>query len=163
MLVTGAGGFVGAAAVASLAHGKHEVHAVSSRARPITPGVKWHVADLLDAGAADDLVALVRPELLLHLAWYAEHGHFWTSVENVRWVEATLRLLRAFARHGGRRATVAGTCAEYDWEEQGGLLSERQTPLRPATLYGVSKNATREVAVKPMSTTLAANAPIQRL
>ena len=33
--------------------------------------------------------------------------------------------------------------AEYDWEEQGGLLSERQTPLRPATLYGVCKNATR--------------------
>ena len=62
------------------------------------------------------------------------------------WVEATLRLLRSFAHHGGRRATVAGSCAEYDWVGQDRLLSERRTPLRPATLYGVSKNATRSVA-----------------
>ena len=85
----------------------------------------------------------VRPESLLHLAWYAEHGRYWTSVENVRWVEATLRLLRAFAQHGGARAAIAGTCAEYDWGAQDGLLSEVTTPVRPATLYGACKHNTR--------------------
>jgi nucleoside-diphosphate-sugar epimerase len=107
--------------------------------------VRWQVADLLDPAAAQAVVAAAAPERLLHLAWYAEHARFWTSPENLRWVEATLRLLRAFADAGGRRAVVAGTCAEYEWTPEGGVLSE-DAPLRPATLYGAAKDATRRVA-----------------
>lgn len=146
VLLTGASGFVGSPALRALLGSGHEVHAVSLSPRQDEPGVTWHVADLLAAEDADALVRSVRPELLLHLAWYAEHGRFWTSVENVRWVEATLRLLRAFARHEGRRAVLAGTCAEYEWTAAGGVLSDAETTLRPDTLYGVAKNATRAVA-----------------
>lgn len=39
---------------------------------------------------------------------------------------------------------AAGTCAEYEWGDQRCL--ELETPLRPATLYGVTKNSLREVA-----------------
>jgi nucleoside-diphosphate-sugar epimerase len=91
-------------------------------------------------------VKQVRPELLLHLAWTAEPGLYWTSPENVRWVEATLRLLRAFADYGGRRAVFAGTCAEYEWGGEGGICVEDSTPLKPATLYGISKGATLAVS-----------------
>ena len=146
LLVTGASGLVGSAAIKALARSGHDVHAVSTRRREAAEPVVWHVADLLDVQAAEDLVQHIRPELLLHLAWYADHGRFWTSVENVRWVEATLRLLRAFGAQGGRRAVLAGTCAEYEWTLEGAVCSERSTALRPATLYGVSKNATRAVA-----------------
>jgi nucleoside-diphosphate-sugar epimerase len=61
----------------------------------------------------------------------------------LRWVEAGLRLLRAFASGGGERAVLAGSCAEYDWSAIGtdGVCSEDATPLRPATLYGASKLA----------------------
>ena len=68
VLVTGAGGFIGTAALESLAYGEHEVHAVSSRLRASDADVTWHVADLLAHDVAEDLVATVRPELLLHLA-----------------------------------------------------------------------------------------------
>lgn len=155
VLLSGASGFVGGPALRALLEAGYEVHAISSRPRPVdgrdTVGrpeddVRWHSADLLAGEGDEALLAAVRPELLLHLAWYAEHGRFWSSTENVRWVEATLRLLRAFVAHGGRRAVLAGTCAEYEWSEAGGRLSERDTPLRPATLYGASKDATREVA-----------------
>jgi nucleoside-diphosphate-sugar epimerase len=146
VLLTGASGFVGSRAVKALARRGYEVHAVSSRPNEDSPIVAWHVADLLRPDAADALVDRVRPDSLLHLAWYAEHGLFWTSTENVRWVEATLRLLRAFADRGGSRAVLAGTCAEYEWTVDGGVCSEINTPLRPKTLYGVSKNATRAVA-----------------
>jgi nucleoside-diphosphate-sugar epimerase len=108
-------------------------------------GVTWHYGDLLETGTAEALMVSVQPERLLHLAWYAEPGQFWTSPENVRWVEATLRLLRAFGEGGGKRAVLAGTCAEYDWSG-GGVCSEDETPLRPTTLYGASKDATRRVA-----------------
>jgi nucleoside-diphosphate-sugar epimerase len=91
-------------------------------------------------------MADVRPEVVVHLAWCAEHGKFWTSPENLRWVEASLALLRAFAAAGGRRAVLAGSCAEYDWTTGDARLRENDTPLRPATLYGAAKNALREVA-----------------
>ena len=142
VLVTGAGGFIGRRATSLLAEHGHEVHGVG-RGAARGPG-EWHRADLLEPGSAAELVAAVRPTHLLHLAWYAEHGKFWTSPENVRWVEASLALLRAFAEAGGERAVGAGSCAEYEWGGRG-LLSEHHSPLRPATLYGVCKNAFRQV------------------
>jgi nucleoside-diphosphate-sugar epimerase len=108
--------------------------------------VRWHSLDLLDGDAIADLLARVRPELLLHLAWYAEPGAFWTAAENLDWVGGTLRLLRCFREHGGRRAVLAGTCAEYEWGPASALCSELHTPLRPATLYGTAKLSTGQVA-----------------
>ena len=81
----------------------------------------------------------VRPEALLHLAWCTDHGAFWSSPENLRWVASSLELLQVFHRAGGRRWVGAGTCAEYDWRF--GFCSEAVTPLAPATLYGRSKQA----------------------
>ncbi len=97
--------------------------------------------DLLQPGAAADLVARVRPTHLLHLAWETEPGVFYASPQNVRWLESSLALLRAFAAAGGERAVIAGSCAEYDWSAARGRCSERSTPLAPATLYGACKHA----------------------
>ena len=110
-----------------------------------TTGVIWHRADLL-AGDGAALVAEVEPELLLHLGWYVEPGRFWNATENVPWVEASLALVRAFAAAGGRRAVLAGTSAEYDWDAAEEPCSELRTPLRPATLYGASKHGLHTVA-----------------
>jgi nucleoside-diphosphate-sugar epimerase len=144
VLVTGATGLIGRHALEPLLAAGHEVHAVSSREAPadFPAGVVWHRADLLADPAT--VAEEVRAERLLHLAWYAEHGRFWTSLENLRWVEATLALVRAFAAAGGERAVLAGTCAEYDWDAGGGTFAE-DVPLRPATLYGVAKHATHEL------------------
>ena len=120
--------------MAELLREGHEVRAVSR-----------HEADLLEPGAAAALMSETRPERLLHFAWYAEPGKYWTSPENVRWVEASLALLRAFAEAGGERAVMAGTCAEYDWDVPG-VMSEQSQPIAPRTLYGHAKNALREVA-----------------
>jgi nucleoside-diphosphate-sugar epimerase len=146
VLVTGGTGFIGRQALAPLAERGFEVHAVARREPPaeLAPLATWHRFDLLEYDAAEAAVAAVEPTHLLHLAWFAEHGAFWTSPENVRWVEASLRLLRAFAAAGGRRAVLAGTCAEYDWSF--GTLVEDETPLRPATLYGASKHGLHTVA-----------------
>jgi nucleoside-diphosphate-sugar epimerase len=129
VLVTGATGFIGRHAVPLLAERGYEVHAVGSKD-----------ADLLDPAAADALVNRVQPSHLLHFAWYAVPGKFWTAPENAAWVEASMRLLRAFASAGGERATMSGSCAEYEWSGTG-VLSERDTPLRPATYYGACKQA----------------------
>jgi len=100
--------------------------------------------DLLEGAAAGELMERVRPSRLLHLAWYAVPGEYWTSGENLRWLEASLRLVRAFAAVRGERATLAGTCAEYEWSRS--RYREDEAPLRPATLYGASKLALGQVA-----------------
>ncbi len=134
VLLTGATGLIGANALTALAGAGYEVHAVARTPGAAQPGVVWHEADLL---AGCEVLAEVQPKVLVHLAWYAEHGKFWTSTENVRWVEASLALLRAFAAAGGRRAVLAGSCAEYEWTRE---VYPESAPLRPATLYGASKH-----------------------
>ena len=144
ILLTGATGFIGRHVLTRLRGAGHEVHAVTTKERP--PGddrLSWHRADLL---ASADVVTEVAPEVLVHLAWYVEPGRYWTAPENVRWLEASLALLRAFAGAGGRRAVVAGTSAEYDWHAVGRRCHEQLTPLRPATLYGAAKHALHAAA-----------------
>lgn len=142
VLVTGAGGFLGAHTLAALAaRGWSDVHAVSR-----TPGrssgatrVTWHACDLFDPAAVGALMRSLKPTHVLHLAWCTTPGEFRTSSENLRWVAAGITLIEEFARAGGRRFVGAGTCAEYEWKE--GAYAEESTPLRPQTPYGAAKHA----------------------
>lgn len=144
VLLTGATGFVGRNAIAPLISQGYEVHAVSSKKQiDVTQGVHWHCVDLLQSKDTAVLMTEVRPTHLLHFAWYAEHGKFWRSPENFRWLEASIALLRHFHKAGGQRVVMAGTCAEYDWNY--GYCTEAITPCRPVTPYGVCKNALREL------------------
>lgn len=102
-------------------------------------GIRWHQADLLDARKTAALIARLRPSHLLHFAWYTEPGKYVTSLENFRWVQASLNLLLAFARHGGTRAVLAGTAFEYEGDH--GACCETGTPLKPNNAYGACKAA----------------------
>jgi nucleoside-diphosphate-sugar epimerase len=140
ILVTGASGFVGRATLGPLLRRGFEVHAVAySNAHTSDASVHWHQVDLIDPAATSALCAAVAPSHLLHFAWYATPGKFWTALENFAWVKASLELLDAFRVAGGTRAVMAGTCAEYDWRY--GCCVERLTPLVPSSTYGICKAA----------------------
>ncbi len=142
LLITGATGFLGVPCVLR-ALSDFEVHASARGASGPDFGVRFHPCDLFDFDRVNALLAEVRPTHLLHLAWIASPGVYWTSPENYGWVTASKHLLTAFAQHGGKRAVIAGTCAEYDWNA-GGVCREFETPTKPATVYGQSKNELRE-------------------
>ncbi len=144
VLLTGASGFIGAHAIAALAGRGFDIHA-AGRTAPADPRAAFHRVDLLDSAGTREVVREVSATHLLHLAWQVQLEGFWQAPENLDWVGASLLLLRAFAEAGGRRAVLAGSCAEYAWVGDG-RLGEDLTPCVPATLYGVAKNATREVA-----------------
>jgi len=145
ILVTGISGFIGSCISPAIKGAGFEVHAISRgmKAQSAT-GVVFHDADLDDTLQVRQLIDRLRPSHLLHLAWYAEPGLFWRSPENVKWVEKSLALLKAFAESGGERAVFAGTCAEYTWGAP--KMIELVTPCEPATLYGIAKDSLRRVA-----------------
>lgn len=117
LLITGASGFIGRHTLGPLEKLGYEVY--SER------------LDLFDAQGVREFMCRVRPTHLLHLAWLTTPGVFFESPENIRWVEATLGLARAFCEAGGQRFVGAGTCFET-------LLPEPS-----AAFYGFCKNETR--------------------
>lgn len=140
ILLTGATGFIGRNCVPLLLAKGYEIHAVSSKSyRGDWSDVHWHQADLMDSRQVLELLTQVQPSHLLHFAWYTVPGKYWNSTENFRWIQASLTLLEAFSKNGGKRIVMAGTCAEYDWKY--GYLSEKTTPLLPDTIYGKCKHS----------------------
>ena len=147
VLVTGGSGFVGCHSLPSLLKLGYEIHLAVPPWEKVTTDYLAnsyvHPCNILDDSEIKKLVSDVRPSHLLHFAWYAEHGKYWSSPENLLWVKSGIDLVRTFTDAGGARALCVGSCAEYDWSY--GFCSEKVTPLNPATLYGRCKNSLRSI------------------
>jgi len=141
VLLTGASGFLGGHCIEPLLAAGAEIHAVSSQPQASDERVVWHQADLLDHAAIGRVMQLVRPQSLVHLAWYVAPGKWYDAPENFLWLQASLEIVRQFHAAGGERLVVAGSGTEYDWNY--GYCNEQRTPLRPNTYYGQCKNALR--------------------
>ena len=133
ILVTGASGFIGRALIRELLADGHEVHVIG---RTPLPGTVPHQADLLSPHV-DEKVRKIGATHLVHCAWVATPGLYWTTAENLDWVAASLAIARGFAAGGGKRLIGVGTCAEYRWGED--PLDEARSPITPSTLYGSAK------------------------
>ncbi len=68
---------------------------------------------------------------MMHFAWIATPGAYWTSAENDRWLQAGTHLAQHFFSAGGQRAVMAGSCAEYDWSRVT-VCREASSPLADA-------------------------------
>jgi nucleoside-diphosphate-sugar epimerase len=149
VLVTGAAGFIGSHVTRQVVEEGHEVWGAilpgesTERIADLRSRVSLHPLDLGNRGQVEHLIAVSRPECAIHLAWYVVPGKYWNSPANLSCVSMSLGLAEVLATSGCARLVGVGTCAEYDWDYA--ILSEDVTPLRPRTLYGACKNATREV------------------
>lgn len=142
VLITGANGFIGRHVVSELDRQNIE-YIFAGRRKNCNFGGMFIEANLLDKDKHDEIIERAKATHLIHLAWYAEHGEYWNSILNLRWVESTINFVEAFCRGGGKYVSVAGTSAEYDWSK--GYLFEDDSDIKPATLYGVSKDVTRRL------------------
>lgn len=143
VLLTGATGFIGRYVLEQLLQ---DNIAVVVMGRSCPPGFvgEFIRTDLLATEDFGKLVVGTGVTHLMHLAWYAEHGLFWSSPLNLQWSNATIRLVEAFCMCGGWHVIAAGTCAEYNRDT--GYCREDGSLPDPSSLYGVAKDATRRLA-----------------
>ncbi|HZW34314.1 MAG TPA: NAD-dependent epimerase/dehydratase family protein [Isosphaeraceae bacterium] len=145
ILVTGAAGFVGAAAVHDLLGRGTPVQAVVRpgsrpwRLAPVAGRLPLHATDLTDADAVQRLIAAVRPSVLLHLA---AHGAYESQADSGRIlttnVLGTLHLLEAAAACGVELVVNAGSSSEYGFKSQPMRETDR---LDPNSVYAIAKAA----------------------
>ncbi|HLK88475.1 MAG TPA: NAD(P)-dependent oxidoreductase [Polyangia bacterium] len=149
VLVTGSSGFIGSAVVEDLGRAGHDVLAVdrvpaSGARRKRWPALAGEAAiDLEDPAAVGRCLRDLRPEALVHLAWYADPADYLTSPANLSSLSVTLRLLDSALEMGCRKLVVSGSCVEYAASTR--PLDERDATA-PTTLYGACKQAAGTVA-----------------
>lgn len=142
VLVTGASGFIGQHMPALLRARGFETHITARGTLPETVGITTHAVDLLRQDEAQRLIKDLRPDIIIHTAWYVAHGRFWTAPENTDWLEASTALAAYAAEAGTRRFVGLGTCAEYATEAGEDAYPWPETrPIAPATPYGEAKAA----------------------
>jgi len=110
VLLTGATGFIGKHVYDKLSREDIDLHVTS---RNILSLKNSHVLDILDRSASRDLIKIIKPDVLIHLAWDVTHGEFWSSDKNPDYATATINLFNIFQKNGGKKIIAAGTCAEY--------------------------------------------------
>jgi nucleoside-diphosphate-sugar epimerase len=144
VLVTGANGFIGAQLVKVLLDRHCQVAALvrpASRLDRLADRLERLLVlrcQLADRPRLSQYLTDFRPDVCLHLAWYAEPGHYLTSSTNIESLTDSLALQQALIGAGCRHMVVTGTCAEYDTDC--GYLREN-SPLRPQTLYAATKHS----------------------
>jgi nucleoside-diphosphate-sugar epimerase len=143
--VTGGTGFIGGYVINLLIEKGYDVLSVGRNCPSQHPNLTFIQHDLINDYDYSWLDKY-KPTHLLHLAWYAEHGKYWTSPLNLKWCDTTVRLIEAFCTYGGQRIVVAGSCAEYDWSF--GYCKEKITPSNPSTLYGLTKDSARRMGTE---------------
>lgn len=131
-LVTGATGFVGPHLVAHLrARGDDVV------------GLEDGIVDVCDPAAVATWITAHRPEVVYHLAGWADVGGSWAAPQEAFRVnaEGTLNVLQAALEAASRRVLVVSSADVYGIVDPADLPITEQHPLRPVSPYAVSKVA----------------------
>ena len=141
ILVTGAGGFVGAAVVrAALARGfrvmAHVRKPIAPRLVGLSGDLSIHAADLADHRAVAEMLNQLRPDVIVHAAWEGVGGALRASEIQLDNIRTSVALADAAIAAGTSRFVGIGSQAEYGPYNR--RITESDLP-QPTMLYGAAK------------------------
>lgn len=150
ILITGGTGFIGSALVRKLvAEGYDKVYILDKninnifRLDSVKDKINLIEGDILNPKSYVDQIIKIKPDIVYHLAWYAEPGKYLTSIENLEHLKYGIDFIKFLFELGVKKIIITGTCFEYDTNY--GYLSE-STPEKPEHLYSSCKLALKKVA-----------------
>lgn len=148
ILITGAGGFVGAATTRAALAAGHEVHALvrrpgAARLAGLPGALHIYAADLSDSDAVTTLLHETRPEIVIHSAWEGVGGALRAGDIQFENIRTTLSLVDAATSAGATKFVGIGSQAEYGRFDR--RISEDDLP-QPTMLYGAAKLSANHLA-----------------
>ena len=136
-MVTGADGYIGKGVVAELLNKGCEVTAMGF----IPCGIKHeNLRENLGDIFSYNFDSSAIPDVVLHLAW--RNGFIHNDLSHLEDLSKHYLFLKAALDAGVKRVAVMGTMHEVGYHE--GAVNE-STPCNPTTLYGIAKNALRQM------------------
>ncbi|SPT53311.1 UDP-glucose 4-epimerase [Actinomyces bovis] len=139
VVVTGAGGYIGRHVVSALLGRGLEVKALDVHLEGVDKRAER--LDLaLFSGDPDIYAQMGRPDAVIHLAWRDGFKH--SSSAHLDDLPKHYHLVNNLYAGGLKQLAVMGSMHEVGYWE--GAIDEH-SPCAPASLYGISKNALREI------------------
>lgn len=136
ILVTGANGYLGQGIVKQLCDDSISVVATDFSSTHIDCRAKLKECDLFKLDNPFEFFG--KPDVFLHLAW--RNGFIHNDPSHIQDLPNHVEFIRKMINAGIKRIAVMGTMHEIGFFE--GSIKE-DTPTRPQSLYGISKDALR--------------------
>lgn len=138
ILVTGANGYLGQGVVKQLLKDGVEVVATDFKSDHIDSRAQIVEADLFSV--EDPFTYFDKPDVVLHMAW--RNGFVHNEPSHINDLPSHVQFLKKLIESGIKQVAVMGTMHEVGFFE--GSIKE-DTPTHPESLYGISKDALRNV------------------
>lgn len=138
ILVTGANGYLGRGIIDEILNYGHEVVATDFKIQEKNDKIISKECNLFDI--VNPYEYFEYPDVLLHLAW--RDGFVHNSDNHIIDLPNHYKFIKTMCESGIKQVSVMGSMHEVGFYE--GCIKE-QTPCNPMSLYGISKNALRNI------------------
>ncbi|HEX3677779.1 MAG TPA: NAD(P)-dependent oxidoreductase [Sphingomicrobium sp.] len=149
LLITGAGGFVGAAIAKAAVAAGDDVIALArsggSRLASIAKSISLQRMDLADRRSVAELIGSVKPDVVIHSAWEGVGGALRSDDIQLENIRTTVALADAAIAAGTQKFVGIGSQAEYGRYDR--KIVESDLP-HPTMLYGAAKLAANHLVAQ---------------
>jgi len=137
ILITGVNGFVGKALVEFIDKNESEAEVYGLDIQAISSSKNYQTCDITDFKLVEEIIKRIKPDKIFHLAGLNTNDYEKAYAVNVL---ATQNILECMQKWNSNAKTlIVGSAAEYGVIKESENPVSETNPLRPISIYGVTK------------------------